>query len=256
MLNLSSNSSSELQHSSQSLKLLIYKHPFAFCGCLWVALVLLGGVATLGLVNPGPTEKGGYRPLPPLTTFEAVTPKPPTLKIWKKSTLKPSPITSQQEPRPKPSPLTSQPDSAPEQSSFTSQPDSAPQQDFPLWLFGAVALGCAGGSYLVTQLLKYSAQGLDNPKRLKPVGMIRKKRPNPSTKTSRSIPREPQQAGSQPNVQSLNKPVVTPNKNLTQVTVLPPEQSHPLDGGRGRENLAEMMDLRKRCSLSSLMRNK
>lgn len=255
MLNLSSNSSSELQHRSQSLKLLIYKHPFAFCGCLWVALVLLGGVATLGLVNPGPTEKGGSRQLPPLTTFEAVTPKPPTLKIWKKSTPKPSPLASQQESRPKSPPLTNQPDSALEQSSFTSQQNSAPQQDFPLWLFGAVALGCAGGSYLVTQLLRYSAQGHDNPKRLKPVGTIRKKRPNPP-KTNHPIPKTPQHVGSQPNAQTSNKPVVTLNKNLTQVTVLPPEQSHPLDGGRGRENLAEMMDLRKRYSLSSLMRNK
>ena len=54
--------------------------------------------------------------------------------------------------------------------------------------------------------------------------------------------------------QPVNNRLATTNKQPTQITVLPPEESHPLD--RGNENLAEMMDLRKRKSLASLMRGK
>ena len=253
MLNISSNSPAELQHRLQSLKLLLYKHPFAVCGGLWVALVLLGGAATLGLFNPGPMEKGVSQPLPPLTTFEKVTAKPPTLKIWKKSTPNPTPLPSQTESRPEPSSFTTSAASAPESSSFTTSAASAPKQDLPLWLFGAVALGCAGGSLLITQILKSSALSSDNSRRIKPTGTIRKKRRNPS-KTSRPVSRRPQAFDSQPNVEQGNHPMATTQSHLTQITILPPEQSHPLD--RGREDLAEMMDLRKRHSLTSLMRNK
>ena len=239
MLNLS-NHPSQVQHRLQSFKLLLYKHPFAFCSVLWVALVLLGGVATLGLFNPGPVEEGASRSLASQTTFEKVTPKPHTLKIWKKST-------------PEQPPLTTQKESTPEQVPFTTVEESKPKQDLPLSLFGAIALGCAGGSLLLTQILKYSAQSYQDPRRLKPVGTIRKKRRNPS-KTSRSVSQTPQRVGSQPNAQTLNNQMATSRKYLSQVTVLPPEQSHPLD--RGKEDLAEMMDLRKRHSLASLMRNK
>jgi hypothetical protein len=48
-----------------------------------------------------------------------------------------------------------------------------------------------------------------------------------------------------------NQPPMTDDQ-FTQVTVLPPEESNPLDWDQ--ESLADMMDLRKRQSLSSLMR--
>lgn len=239
MLNLSNNPS-ELQHRLQSFKLLLYKHPFVFCGGLWVVLVLLGGVATLGLFNAGPIEEGSSRRLPSLTTFEKVTAKPHTLKIWKSSTPKQTPVTTQKE-------------STPEQVPFTSLEESAPKQNLPLSLFAAIALGCAGGSLLLTQILKYSAQSEQNSRRLKPTGTIRRKRRTPPTKSG-SIARTPQPVSSQSNFQALNQPIATTNRHLAQITVLPPEQSHPLDGGK--ESLADMMDLRKRYSLSSLMRNK
>ncbi len=246
MLNISSNSPSDPQHRLQSLKLLVYKHPFAVCGGLWVALVLLGGAATLGLINPGPSDKGGSQPLPPLTTFEQVTPQPPSLKkLWKKTTPIQPPVASQQESTPERSPFTTVEQSPVEAGS--------PKQDLPLFLIGAVALGCAGGSLLLTQLLKQSAESYQTPRPLTPVKIIRKKRRHPSQRNP-SVAREPQQVSSQPNVQTVNKPMAMPERNLTQVTILPPEQRHPLDGGK--ENLAEMMDLRKRQSLASLMRNK
>lgn len=239
MLNISSNPS-ELQHRLQAFKQLLYKHPFAFCGGLWVVLVFLAGLATLGLFNPGPMEEGGSRSLPPHTTFEKVTAKPRNFKIWKPSTPEPTPVTTQK-------------DSTPEPVPFTSVEESTPKQDLPLSLLGAIALGCAGGSLLLTQLLKYSAESYQNSRRLKPVGTIRKRRRNPPPK-SRSVPKPPQPVSSKPNSQVVNKSIVTNARSLAQITVLPPEQSHPLDGGK--ESLAEMMDLRKRYTLSSLMRDK
>lgn len=244
MLNISSNPS-ELQHRLQTFKQLLYKHPFAFCGGLWVVLVFIAGVATLGLFNPGPMEEGGSRPLPPHTTFEQVTGKPPSFKIWKPSKPEPTPVKAQQ-------------DSTPKQVPFTTVEESTPKQDLPLSLLGAIALGCAGGSLLLTQILKYSAESYQNSRRLKPVGTIRKKRRNPPPKTH-SVSRPPQSVSSHsqsnsPKSQGVNKPIVTNDRSLAQITVLPPEQSHPLDGGK--ESLADMMDLRKRYSLSSLMRDK
>jgi hypothetical protein len=59
---------------------------------------------------------------------------------------------------------------------------------------------------------------------------------------------------SRPNSQDVNKPIIAQDRSLAQITVLPPEQIHPLDGGK--ESLADMMDLRKRYTLSSLMRDK
>lgn len=239
MLNISSNPS-ELQHRLQAFKQLLYKHPFAFCGGLWVVLVFIAGVATLGLFNPGSIEEGGSRPLPPHTTFEKVTGKPPSFKIWKSS-------------KPEPTPVMTQKDSTPEQVPFTSIEESTPKQDLPLSLLGAIALGCAGGSLLLTQILKYSAESYEKSRRLKPVGTIRKKRRNPPPK-SRPVPRPPQSVNSKPKSQDINQSIVTQDRSLAQITVLPPEQSHPLDGGK--ESLADMMDLRKRYSLSSLMRDK
>lgn len=239
MLNISSNPS-ELQHRLQVFKQLLYKHPFACCGGLWVVLVFLAGVATLGLFNPGPIEEGGSRPIPPHTTFEKVTAKPRNFKIWKPSTPEPTPVTTQK-------------DSTPEQVPFTNVEESTPKPNIPLSLLGAIALGCAGGSLLLTQLLKYSAESYQDSRRLKPVGTIRKKRRNPPPK-SRPVPRPPQPVSSRPKSQVVNKPIVTQDRSLAQITVLPPEHSHPLDGGK--ESLAEMMDLRKRHTLSSLMRDK
>jgi hypothetical protein len=154
--------------------------------------------------------------------------------------------------------VTAQKDSTPEQVPFTTVEveESTPKQNLPLSLLGAIALGCAGGSLLLTQLLKYSAESYQDSRRLKPVGTIRKKRRNPPPK-SRSVPKPPQPVSSQsnsPKSQGVNKPIVTNERSLAQITVLPPEQSHPLDGGK--ESLADMMDLRKRHSLSSLMRDK
>ena len=230
MLNLSDNSP-EAQQRLQSLIQLLYKHPFAFCGGMWVTLVFLGGIATLGLFNPGPVEPETSRPLPTASTVQQEVSPQPVRKSFPGFTAK-QPLK----------PFTAK------------QPVKSPDLPLlPLSLLAVVALGCAGGSYLLTQMLKSSAQDSQSPRRLKPTDTIRKKRRNPSQKPS-SISRTPQSAGASPSFQIVNNQLTKTEKQLTQITVLPPEQLHPLDGGK--ESLAEMMDLRKRHSLSSLMRNK
>lgn len=218
MLNLSNNPP-EQQHRLSHLKQLLHKHPFLFCGGLWITLVCVGSVATLGLFNPGPLETESSRPLPPVTTFEESIPQPVPDSITKPSPTKPSPT----------------------------------KQELPLLLFAAVALGCAGGSFLLTQMLKYSAERGSPEQRSKSVGTIRKKGQKP-TKRRRSVAIRPQQISAQPNSQKANNHLAKTEQQLTQITVLPPEQRNPLDGSK--ENLAEMMDLRKRYSITALMRNK
>ncbi|MEW6491378.1 MAG: hypothetical protein AB1589_02330 [Cyanobacteriota bacterium] len=226
MLN-SSNNPPEQQHRFQYLQQLLNDHPFVFCGGLWVTLVALGGLAILGLVNAGPIEPEASLSSSPVTTFQKAIP----LKKLPKSQPKPIEET--------PSPFVQQ--------------DVTPRQDFPLWLFGAIALGCAGGSLLITHFLLQSNQSSQFQKRLRPVGTIRKKRRNPE-KISRPVAREPQGGENASNNQTLKNTPAKTGQRLAQITVLPPEHSHPLDGGR--ENLADVMDLRKRYSLTSLMRGK
>jgi hypothetical protein len=120
------------------------------------------------------------------------------------------------------------------------------QQNLPLPLIVSVILGCGGGSLILTQVLKYSSTRRPPIKKLRSNTTVRKKRQHPSN-GNRTVSNTPQPASSALTVKS-------PNHQLAQVTVLPPEESHPLD--RGDENLAEMMDLRKRHSLASLMRGK
>jgi hypothetical protein len=134
-----------------------------------------------------------------------------------------------------------------------STPQSTAKKDLPLFLFGAVALGCAGGSLFITYALRLATQRRQPSKGLKPVATVRKKR-RPSSKRRRPVPRTPKPEGTELTFQTLDRRVATTNEKLTQVTVLPPEESHPLDGGE--ESLADMLDLRKHQSLASLMRSK
>ncbi len=209
-----SNNSPKQPDRLQFLKQLVHKHPFAFCGGLWVTLVLLGSMATLGLLNPGPIEQEPSTATPGLTTFQEVKPK-------QSKQLK-----------------------QPQQPKESKQPKEQ-KEGLPLSLFGAVALGCAGGSLLITQALRYSTGRRQSVKRVKPTATVRKKRRHTS-KTRHSVSSEQQPVSSALTIKTLNN-------QLTQVTVLPPEERHPLDARE--ESLAEMMDLRKQHSLASLMRS-
>ena len=195
-----SNNSPEQQYRLQPLKQLLHKHPIAVCGGLWVAFLLVGGCAALGLLNPG--------------------------------------LNEQETPKPTPAPVTVQ--------------VSTPKDDLSLSLFSAIAIGCAAGTLLFTFVLITSAQSRRPSKGLSSVSTVGKKRRHPSQT-------EPPVSGTvalvpwQPTVQTLDRRR-RPEENLTQVTVLAPEESHPLDGRN--ESLADLLDLRKHQSLASLMRGK
>jgi hypothetical protein len=205
-----SDNSPEQPYRPPFLKQLLHSHPFVFCGGLWVVLVFVGGVASIGLFSAGPMEPEASKPTPTQETIQQPKAQP---KVQPK----------------------------------------AQQEHVPLSLFGSVVLGCAAGSLLVTQVLRYTTQQRQPVKRLKPSATARKKRRRPS-KGRRSTPRKPQQMVSEPTFQAQDHRQPTNDNPHTQVTVLSPEESHPLDWGD--ENLAEMMDLRKRQSLASLIRTK
>ena len=197
-----SDNPSEQPYRPLLLKKLLHSHPFAFWGGLWVIIVVVSAVASIGLFSPGPLELEASKPTPTLETI---------------------------------------------------QETKAQQETIPLSLFGVLILGCAAGSLFVTQVLRYSTQQRRSLKRLKTSGTVRKKRRRPSNKR-RSIPRQPQPLSSETTLQTQSERQPTTDNPLTQVTVLSPEESHPLDWGD--ENLAEIMDLRKRQSLASLIRNR
>lgn len=121
---------------------------------------------------------------------------------------------------------------------------SSPREDLPLSLFGAIAIGCASGSFLFIYILKNSARSHQASRRLNSPATITKKR--------RQVKKRPV---------AITKPVTTtairplaPEQKRSQITVLSPEESHPLD--QGDESLANLLDLRKRQSLDSLMRKR
>jgi hypothetical protein len=148
--------------------------------------------------------------------------------------LNPGP-TEQNTPKPTPAPPTVQ--------------VSAPREDLPLSLFTAIAIGCAAGSFLFVYVLKNSARSHQFSRRLNSTATITKKRrqvkKRPVAKITKII--------SQP-VTSSALSTLQPKEKHSQVTVLSPEEASPLD--RGDNSLADMLDLRKRQSLDSLMRRR
>ena len=154
--------------------------------------------------------------------------------------LSPGP-TEKERPKPTPAPVTVE--------------VSKPKEDLSLSLFAAIATGCAVGSLLFVYILKRgSAQSRYPSRRLKSVSTVTKKRRRPPKK-DRSVSMTPQPpVAMQPSFQTLDTRQPSPTARLTQVTVLPPEESHPLD--RGDESLADLLDLRRHKSLASLMRDR
>ncbi len=237
MLNPSDNSS-EQKHRLMFLKHLLRKHPFAFCAGLWISLVFVGAVATLGLFNPGSIEQEASEQTTVLTPVQAPVKKSPATK---KPSVPPKSLTTiPQSPANDDLPITT-----------VEQPRA--KENLPLSLFSAVALGCAAGSLLLTQVLMHSSQRRHSPTRLKPIGTVRKKRRR-SSRRQAPAPKTVQPVNSKLTVQTKGGELVKTENRLTQVTVLPPEESHPLD--RTNESLADVMDWRKHHSLTSLMRGK
>ncbi len=117
----------------------------------------------------------------------------------------------------------------------------------PLWMVAAIALSCATGCLIIFRCLKRPAQHQKVQKqRNRYQTRLTKSRPQttellPSKKPPVLLPQQPQ------------KPVMaTSDETKPVVTVLPPEQS--VTGGKSKESLASMLDIRKQTSLSAILR--
>lgn len=204
---------------------MVQKYPLAFWGGLWASVITIAAVAALGLVSTGPVEPEESKPVEPMPTVTTV-PEPETPPL-------PSFTTSQSSETPLPS--------------FTVVPEAPKQPEVPRWLYGAIALGFVTGTLLIALNLSRSSQR-KSLKRSKPTASVRKKTPHP---TQKRRPMPPKQAAEDfPKPQEV--PLMMTNYGMTEVTVVPPEENHPLDWGE--DSLAEIMDMRKRQSLSSLLK--
>lgn len=200
---------------------LIQKRPFILWGASLVLVLLMGGIALKGLIYPGPLEPTE----PELATVPA---KP--------------------------------------------QPPQIPEVDSNLWLFGAVALGCAAGSVLISrQLERLGSRSQSSPAKPKPRAVTSRLNATPqrqpgkaSRHSSPSVRRKKATAsvkqGSAPAATAFQaettrmRPATYPATSVViepVVTVVPEDESHPLDWGEA--SLAEMMDIRKQKPLSSLL---
>lgn len=235
MLNPSDNPANN-QHLPKALPLLIQKYPWAFWGTIWAGILVVGSVAGFGMIYPGPVEQKASQPQPTITTIQQFTtgskPQPSSVIL--------PPVAIQPPPVIKP-----QPAIAPPAPGIATIPTSTPGEGFPLSVFAGLAIGCGVGSFVVAQLVKKANQPYQS-------ATIRKKTQKISKK-HRPVPRKPQVAHSKPIVQPPHYQPPIIEKQETKVTVMSASENHPLD--RKEETLAEMLDLRKRKSLSSLMRD-
>lgn len=211
---------------------LLYKHPLLVLGGTWTLLLLAAAIAAIGLINVGPL-KSPPKPMPQ-TVLQYPNPVPPESNV----------------------------------------PEKPNQQEIPLWIYAAITLGCASASLLIALSVRNSQPSLPR-KRVKRIKKIVKARPLPlapspqkiggmrekkllpqqgenfSSKTQQRPPQKRRQVVAQSKQQSA-RPQQPSFTIQPTVTVLPAQESHHLD--RSQEGLAELMDLRKRQSLRSLMR--
>lgn len=140
-----------------------------------------------------------------------------------------------------------EPEPTPRAAENPAETSSQKGSPMPLLLLGAVALSCVAGSLvLAKRRLATSSQQptkLRQRQRSSARGLTRRQQRKQLLQEPPPIPTPPEEP----------QPPVAPVPAETEpvVTVLPPEESHPLDAGE--ESLVEMMDIRKNRSLSSLL---
>ncbi|MBW4615546.1 MAG: hypothetical protein KME21_20170 [Desmonostoc vinosum HA7617-LM4] len=130
------------------------------------------------------------------------------------------------------------------------QPITTPSENSnptPLWMVAAIALSCGSGCLIIFRLFNRSKQPLKVPK----PSINRHQAHLTQSRYPKTEPRLPK-----------NPPVFVPQQQLTPVTpltakskplvtVLPPEHKHHLD--KRQESLAELLDIRKQSSLSTIL---
>lgn len=113
-----------------------------------------------------------------------------------------------------------------------------------LWVLGAIALTCGAGYLVISKRLNSSS-----PRLAKPLKRSSARTPTRRQRRRRSLQGLPPVSTPPEPIPTVTSPV--PADVEPVVTVLPPEEIRPLDSGE--ESLAEMMDIRKQRSLSSIL---
>jgi hypothetical protein len=115
----------------------------------------------------------------------------------------------------------------------------------PLWLLMAIALSCGSGCYVIFRLFNRPHQRHKIPKpvhshqkALKPISQPRWEL-------------QPKRLPAFASVQTIKTVDSMPVRTKSLVSVLPPANQYRLD--KGKESLAELMDIRKENSLSTLL---
>ena len=190
---------------------LFSKHPQAVLGGVWLVLLLLGTVSARSIISPGEVSQEQPRAIS-------------------------AGVVEQHQPEPAPASTIAY---------IGEEPRSLP----PLWLWGAIALGCATGSRLIFLSFRGKAKSRQPRKRVgaslkggSPAAVRQasqrppqKRRPLPKARQQPPVPTKPA---------FVTKPVRS---------AMPPESRQPPNGGK--QNLAGKLDLRKRQSLDSLLRD-
>ncbi|MBD2213005.1 hypothetical protein H6G64_29225 [Calothrix sp. FACHB-156] len=117
----------------------------------------------------------------------------------------------------------------------------------PLWLIMAIAFSCASGCLIILRVLNRPAKGQKGQKQIKryPTRSVPSQLPQVEPQPSRSpqvfVP--PPSLAPLASMQSRTKPLTT---------VLPPEPKYGME--KSKESLADLLDLRKQSSLSTILR--
>ncbi|GAX34765.1 hypothetical protein [Nodularia sp. NIES-3585] len=126
----------------------------------------------------------------------------------------------------------------------------------PLWMVLAIAFSCASGCLIIVRLVNrpHQRQKVRKPITGDALGVKRSYRASRPLTLKQHPRAEPTPLKSPPVFVPLQplKPMLTkPAKSRSPVTVLPSEHRHPLD--KSQETLADLMDLRKQNSLSTIL---
>jgi hypothetical protein len=127
---------------------------------------------------------------------------------------------------------------------ITSSENSNPT---PLWLVVAIALSCASGCLIIFRLV-------NSPDQYQPPGKpIKSNSPSRLLRATYQPELKPESLNSSPVFVPLQplKPVVSTAKLESRVRVTSPEHRHRVD--KTQETLADLMDIRKKSSLSTIL---
>lgn len=217
---------------SQMMLQLIEERPLLVWGAVLTLVLSVASMTATGLTSPGPADREEIEVAAPPKPQESEG-VPPSARAESFQTETPQTETPQTE-----TPQTETPQTE------SSQNNSA----LLLWLFLMIAVGCASGSWLISKHLLHLHRQyqFSKPPKLK--------RRSPSKIRQKTVVMRPPQTLQQPPQRQVTATVMQPIPVAPEpmVTVVPAEEIHPLDWDKN--NLAEMMDIRKRHSLSSVMR--